>query len=244
MLSTATIGAISLNLSTILYFTYYLPQLLHNQRGEQLRGLSLSFHHLIMLDYLFDLVYGFALDLPWQYKLVSLTGVACLSIQQKQLHRIWQKKSLSSPALLLVFAACFALYLLPLKTSSYLLLGHSVYVLNIAYQLPQIINNYKKKNVALSLSLSYLCLLLLTSCFDILSAVCLKFPLPSIIDACATAILGLVLTYQCLEAKMAHREANDPLYERDNPSLDTSSATVKRLLAKKRLKVQTRKLVV
>lgn len=236
MINTALIGSISLNLSTVFYFTYYLPQLIHNQRGEHLRGLSLWFHHLIMLDYLFDLIYGFSLDLPWQYKLVSLTGVACLSIQQKQLYRIWGKKSLSDLSLLLAFALAFAFYLLPLNVGCYLLLGHAMYVFNIAYQLPQIRANYKNKGVASCLSLSYLSLQLLTSFFDILSAICLKFPLPSVIDAFATSILGLVLIYQCLAAKRTNQEANDPLFESQAPANMPPSRTLKEFITNRRQK--------
>ena len=78
-------GSVSLNISFILYLIHYLPQLIHNQRDGQIKQLSLSFHYLLLLCYLADLNYGFGLNLPWQYRLVSAFGLACLLIQHYQL---------------------------------------------------------------------------------------------------------------------------------------------------------------
>ena len=200
MINPSLIGAISLNISTVLYFTCYLPQLVHNQRGEKLQGLSLSFHYILFVDYLLDLVYGFALDLPWQYKLVSLTGVIFLVIQQKQLYQLRQKSCLSNKYLLLLFLICFAIYLLPLSLSGYLAIGYLVHALNIAFYLPQIKNNFKMRSAALSLSLSFLSLHLLSVLLDNLNAWCLNWPLPSKIGALTTSLLSLILLCQWLYA--------------------------------------------
>ena len=83
------IGNIALNISLFFYLTHYLPQLYRNATEGKMKGLSLGFHHLLLASYLFDLIYGFGMKMPWQYKMVTLIGLACMLIQHWQLMRVY-----------------------------------------------------------------------------------------------------------------------------------------------------------
>lgn len=194
----ALIGAFSLNVSLVLYFTSYLPQLRHNQKGQDLKHLSLPFHFMLLTDYLLDLLYGFSLDLPWQYKLVSWTGLLYLMIQHRQLFKLHKKNILSNEVLLLMLSVIIGLYFMSLKESVYLLIGWMVQIFNIGFYFPQIIKNLRNQKAARSLSISFLSLHLLSVTLDNISAWCLNWPMPSKVGAAMVSLLTITLFIQRL----------------------------------------------
>lgn len=83
-----TIGNAVLNLAFILYLIHYFPQLLTNRKNSNLEHLSLHFHGMLSVCYFSDLAYGLGMNMPWQYRCVSMIGSACLLIQHGQLLNI------------------------------------------------------------------------------------------------------------------------------------------------------------
>lgn len=194
------IGQITLNISLVLYLSNYIPQLRHNRDQHRLQGLSLSFHFLLLNCFLFDLIYGIALNLPWQYVMVSSVGLFYLFIQQTQLYALYKKSYLSPRFLILLIALISLLLLLPFSQSFYLGIGYLVQTLNILFYLPQIIKNYRF-NQGLSLSLSFLLMHTVLITLDNASAWLLNWPLPSRIGAFIGLLLSLILFSQWLIAK-------------------------------------------
>jgi len=85
MITTAMIGAISLNISFVLYLLVYLPQVFHNRKPNHIPSLSLGMHFILYTSYCLDLFYGFSRDLQWQYKTVSVVSLTLLIIQHLQI---------------------------------------------------------------------------------------------------------------------------------------------------------------
>ena len=80
-----TLGNFCLNISLLLYFLLYIPQIYHNCRYRQFNNLSLGFHTLFLLAALADMVYGFGRITQWQYRLISIVTLICIMIQHVQL---------------------------------------------------------------------------------------------------------------------------------------------------------------
>lgn len=83
--SVMLLGEITLNLSCVLYFFFYLPQLWHNLKYQCIDELSLSFHALLFISATADLFYGFGRIIQWQYCLISVVLFVCLLFQHAQL---------------------------------------------------------------------------------------------------------------------------------------------------------------
>ncbi len=199
-MSYSTIGAISLNISFLLYVIHYFPQLIHNQRDGQLQQLSLNFHYLLGFCYLADLNYGYGLGLPWQYRLVSWVGVLCLIIQHFQLTKIYKHlrsfKWVSCLLALMTGMTFYALYT-EFSPSYYSAMGYLAHVTGLFFFLPQIIKNYRQP-AALSLSINFLLLDWICYFCDNVSAWSLAWPLPSKIGAFVGLILLSILILQWL----------------------------------------------
>src|SRR3990167_9795020 len=82
-----SVGYITLNLSFILYLIFFVPQLFHNARHSRIQQLSLGMHYVFCTAYLMDLAYGFGRDMQWQYKTVTIVGLASLTVQHFQIYR-------------------------------------------------------------------------------------------------------------------------------------------------------------
>jgi uncharacterized protein with PQ loop repeat len=176
------IGNIALNISVITYLLYFLPQLLHNNKNNT-QHLSWGLHILYIGGMCADLVYGFGNHLAFQYKLVSITGLVCLAVQHTQLLR--SKDNRLSMTLLAVLLVCLAI--IPLMFN--IKLSHAQYnIIGMASQfcwwtafIPQIIKNYRTKNSD-ALSSIFIALTISCSILDLIAAVCLHWPYPSIIS--------------------------------------------------------------
>ena len=192
------IAKITLNLSMILYLIHYIPQLWHNQKAQQLSGLSSYFHGLLFLGGLTDLIYGFGLSMPWQYKLVSFSSVSCLFIQHCQLKKIISRIHFIKITLVLVciFFAGISLFFINEKNKlPFELFGYLSQACAITCTFPQIIKNMLSLS-AMSLSLFYLILDLICSVCDNISAAILAWPLPSKLGALFSVLTCVFLIYQ------------------------------------------------
>ena len=206
MISTAAIASLSLNLSLVIYLTNYIPQLLHNHRSTHISNLSSYFHALLFISYFADLLYGFGCQLPWQYKLVSISGVFYLYFQHRQLKPFLDSRVLLWTNIILFFLmALFIIFYVIDKSFLFTLFGYIAEAAGVACALPQIIKNIGTA-AALSLSASYLGLKLISEICDNISAHLLSWPLPSKIGAAISMILCLVMIHQLYRARILHSQ--------------------------------------
>ena len=79
------IGNIALNISFAIYLVLYLPQVIYNFRRRSTAGLSFLMHIILIIGYIADMMYGFGRHMQLQYRLVSIIGLVCLSVQHIQI---------------------------------------------------------------------------------------------------------------------------------------------------------------
>jgi uncharacterized protein with PQ loop repeat len=201
-MSITTIGTISLNIAFILYLGIYLPQILHNRNQSNLKQLSLNTHYLLYLGYVLDLMYGFTLHLPWQYKTVSIVGLSLLLLQHLQIiQSSWLQKNshaLANHVLCLLVTFFIVLYFFIHKQMIFsetttLGLGFVSRICFLLYLLPQVIKNRISKSCN-ALSLLFIYLNLGLSILDMIAAWCLNWGWPNKLASPFSVILmGLLL---------------------------------------------------
>lgn len=188
------IGQASLDLSTLLYTIFFLPQLFHNAkrrrlsrlRGQALPSVSWALHICYITGTAADLLYGFGEGMPWQYRLVSLSFLTALIVQHIQLRPIERDKQ-KILAYIKLSLCCLSITLIAIllllchaKPKVLLVAGFiSTGGVWLAF-LPQLIRNARLKD-GRALSQGFILLTLLTAALDMLSAICLHWPLPSLI---------------------------------------------------------------
>lgn len=179
------IGEISLSIAFLLYLIYFFPQLWHNHEQEGTLHLSPWLQLLYIIGYCTDWLYGHAANLQWQYRCVTLVGLACLVYQQWQLKPKNSKEMvpyfLFTGAAVVLITASFLFSLLPIEylPSSSWVGMISLACFSVAFT-PQLIHNYHIKNGA---AISHQFILLTVSCatLDFIAAFCLDWPLPSLV---------------------------------------------------------------
>lgn len=186
----------------ILYLIMYFPQLIHNKNGR-LVDLSLHFHNLLVFYYITDLIYGFGLLMPWQYRLVSIIGLICLIIQHIQLRRIHHNNryfiySTYGLCLFGIFGFISVLHQFP--RNFFIDLGYVSQAVALFYRFPQIYKNIGSV-AALSLSMGYLTLTFFCAMCDNVSAWFLHWPTPSKLGAIIGILLSGTLIIQWFLAK-------------------------------------------
>ncbi len=199
---TEYIGQICLNIALVLYLIHFLPQLMHNRCVNYRAQISLHFHGLLSIAYLSDLTFAFGMNMPWQYCLVSSTGVLCLLIQHFQLKKEAQQKTLflSYQIIISLFLLLFfATLLLKLPSSFFLLMGYVTQAAIWTYTLPQIRKNYISKQ-GRGLNNLYLGMNLACYGLDVVASMALNWPLPAKLGAlfglgCATILMSQMRFY-------------------------------------------------
>lgn len=197
----ALMGQISLNVSFLLYMIVYIPQLWHNRKPEHIAELSLSLHILLYVSFVFDLLYGFAAGMPWQYKAVDIVGCILISIQHWQLTSFFIKEKLFSQNIINTFFFLFLLGSLfyfswmPNDADTVVFLGTVSRGLGLVYCIPQIIKNQYLRS-AQAMSLFYMYLNLLLAFLDSVSAWCLDWGWPNKIASPITILVMLILLLQ------------------------------------------------
>jgi hypothetical protein len=166
--------------------------------------LSLGMHYLLLFGYFFDLLYGLAYPLQWQYQAVSLIGLILLGVQHIQLMRLFLLKQRVIYLLMhgiVLFGVGVGLGYFWIEThcvftrTTTLVLGSIAQGSFLVVGLPQIIkNNRLKSGVALSAFYLYLslCLVLL----DLTSAFCLGWGLPNKIATILSLMMKSILLGQ------------------------------------------------
>lgn len=198
------ISTVTLNASLILYFCFYIPQIIHNRALDHIKNFSIIMHLFMYVAYLSDLVYGFSLHLPWQYRAVSIVGLTLIILQHLQLIRYFclVRHWIRVYAFLLgLFTTLvFLLYFLQsyqelLSTKTSLFFGALSQLCFLLYNLPQLLKNYAlKSTVAMSTTFIYLNLLL--SLFDTISAWCLNWGWPNQLGSPFISVLMCIALIQ------------------------------------------------
>lgn len=198
------IGNISLNISFVLYLIVYIPQLIHNQTVANIAQLSFGLHLLLFSSYSFDLLYGFASQLPWQYKTVSTVGLLLVTVQHIQLIKFFVNKQLLlrvTLSILLIILNCIAIYYFFIIRHSVLdynntfIVGTAARICGLIYCFPQIIKNSISKS-ANAISLKYIYLNLVLALLDTCSSWCLNWGWPNKLAAPCNAVIMLMMLYQ------------------------------------------------
>jgi len=210
-LSLHTLGEISLNISTGIYFIWFLPQLILTFKSRVISHLSLGMHTILVIGYSADLMYGFGQHLPIQYKLVSMVGLILLIIEHYQFwaYKKWQEKDkivFNALTLFFIFLFFYAIYTLILRTHSpqfYNWIGASSWICWLFFMFPQIWKNFLHQSVE-GVSIPSVSLAILSNVGDIISAFCLAFAWPNKIGSCIILLPKFILLMQCLCHTKSH----------------------------------------
>lgn len=198
-----SIGEISVNASLLIYFIWFVPQLVLNAKRRDTEGLSMLMHALLCVGYSADLMYGFGRHMQWQYRAVTVIGLISLTIQHYQfgrygLHSHREKGSYIAISLIFIGLFCYAIYNIDATHRSkqfYDLAGVVSSTCWFTYMLPQIIKNFMNKSTK-GLSMQFVVLSLLLSVCDIISAWTLGWDYPSKIGAPLTLVKKSILLGQ------------------------------------------------
>ena len=192
------IGNIALNISFLVYLVLYLPQVIHNLRRGSTQGLSFIMHTILVVGYLADLMYGFGRDMQWQYRIVDIAGLICLTIQHVQIgyYEKLNKHYISVTVILLGFLG-YVLYAMThaLPTYIYDHAGVIAWGTGVVYTLPQMWKNYRFASV-MGVSTLFVIFDILCSSCDTISAWCLDWDYPSKFGSPMECVLGIFLLVQ------------------------------------------------
>ena len=186
------LGHASLNISAAVYMLYFIPQLLRNAKrrrlarisGLQLPTVSWGLQLCYVIGASADLLYGFGLHLPWQYCAVSLSVMLSLCVQQYQLRPMLGKDY--RPYIMLcavcggAVATCMLLFLCYPRHSILIIAGILSTACYWVAFVPQLVRNFILKNGA-ALSCIFIALTMTTAVLDMISALCLHWPWPSLV---------------------------------------------------------------
>lgn len=198
-----TIGEISLNISTAIYFIWFIPQLKLTFQRKSTQGLSLCMHGLLLSGYLADLMYGFGTQMPIQYRLVTISGLFYLGIEHLQFWLYGLKGTIEKWTFLAfnIFFILFFLYALASITIIketrffYDMAGMVSNFCWLTFFVPQILKNYQKKSTE-GLSVYFVVLSVFTTICDMTSTFALNYDWPSQLGVPVTLIKKLILLYQ------------------------------------------------
>ncbi len=190
------IGQLSLSISFIFYCIYFFPQIWHNRKSENAAKISYWLQLIYVLGYSTDWLYGAAAHLQWQYRLVTLIGLVFLCYQQWQMRSNKYSYLLTLSAVTLMIVLSLTLSFLPIKE---LLpvneLGTISMLCAIFSFAPQLVRNYKQKN-GQAISHVFIAFTLICAVLDMISAIYLHWPWPSLVSPPALFVLHIACWIQ------------------------------------------------
>ena len=197
------LGQISLNISMSIYLIWFLPQVFLNFKRKDTEGLSLGMHGILSIGYLCDLIYGWGLSMPLQYRLVTWIGLFSLAIQHYQigrygLHKINQKYGFIFLNIFYFLLLIFVFWALKFSAHARYFYDQIGMVSNICwltYMLPQIIKNFINKST-IGLSPYFVAIAIFLNLCDSTSAWALDWDYPSKIGAPVAWFENLILLGQ------------------------------------------------
>ncbi len=204
-MSAHLIGEITLSISSIIYFIWFLPQIYLNFQRKSIHGFSLWMHGLLLLGYTADLLYGFGRHMQWQYRAVTIVGLFCLLIQHAQFFRYgcktitekWNFGVLTSLFFVGIIYAIVNFVFLHHSKQYYDFSGFVSDLCWMTYVLPQIIKNFREHSTE-GLSVWFVMLSVILSMLDITSTLALHWDWPSVLSEGITLLKKTVLVFQMI----------------------------------------------
>ncbi len=199
-----TLGMMSLNIAFVLYLFVFIPQIHHNRKLSHLKHLSPFMHWVLYTGVWFDLFYGFANDLQWQYKAVSIVSLFILSIQHIQLSRLFYAERDGSKLLvnglltITMVGSIFYFFLVQqqaLSTRSILIVGFISRVCYQMYTLPQIFKNMRS-HIGDAVSREFLLINMTLLVLDTISAWSLDWGWPAKLSPPLSLFMMMILFFQ------------------------------------------------
>ncbi|MDP3561213.1 MAG: PQ-loop repeat-containing protein [Legionellaceae bacterium] len=213
----AEIGSTTMNISFALYFIVYIPQILHNQKPQNIAQLSLWLHFLLYISCFFDLLYGVTNRLPWQYQIVSTVTLTLVSIQHLQLINYFMHQQRALLVSILTAVLIFNLALLycffklahgVLDTKIVFVIGVIARLFGIVYCLPQLMKNNVLK-AANGMSTYFIYLNLSLALLDTISSWCLDWGWPNKIAAPINIVIMLSILWQTKKYDCLHKKTEE-----------------------------------
>lgn len=208
------VGNVSLNLCSFLYLILLVPQVIHNQKAENIAGLSLWLHFLLYISYSTDMVYGIADEMPLQYRVVSIVGLLLVMMQHIQLVKFHIKKRMYflinlCLSFIILHAVLYYYFFSKLahgmvSSDTILILGIVARGCEIIYCVPQIFKNRLAKSAG-AVSKYFIYVNLLLSILDTLSAWCLDWEWPNKVVAPLSICVMLVILLQYQKYASKHK---------------------------------------
>ncbi len=198
-----SLGQITLNVSSLMYVFFYLPQVIHNQKKQHLSGLCRWTHLILYFGYCLDFIYGLGYQLPWQYLVGSGVGCILLTIQHFQL--IGHFKQADEQGRLLVFygisflpVLIFIWFIKNNSPFSATCIAHIGYAAQFAFAvafLPQILR-FKRSSSIQAINIYTLILWLVLAILDCISAWQLEWGWPYKLGSGLIVLLTTILLSQ------------------------------------------------
>ena len=198
-----TLGEITLSISTLVYFIWFVPQIVLNFKRKSTAGFSLWMHGLLLIGYTADLLYGFGRHMQWQYRMVTIVGLCFLFIEHLQIARYDCRTKAQKYNFIALTAIVISLLIYAVLNFTWLHHGKRYY--NIAgfisdlcwmtYIIPQIVKNYRLKSTA-GLSHWFVYLSIILSGLDITSTFALHWAWPSVLSESITVVKKAILIFQ------------------------------------------------
>ncbi|EKD77091.1 MAG: putative membrane protein [uncultured bacterium] len=197
------IGEITLSISSIIYFIWFLPQIVLNFKRKSTDGLSLWMHGLLLLGYSADLLYGFGRHMQWQYRAVTMVGLICLFVQHCQFARYGLKTKIARDNFIFLSVLVFIVFSYAMLNFTLLHHGKQYYdiaglvsdVCWMTYLFPQIIKNWREKSTQ-GLSVWFVILSIVLGFLDMTSALSLHWDFPSIANSSIGLLKKAILIFQ------------------------------------------------
>ena len=198
-----TLGEITLSISTVVYFFWFVPQIILNYERKSTKGFSLWMHGLLLIGYTADLLYGFGRHMQWQYRMVTIVGLCFLLIEHCQIARYdcqtrsqkWQFSILSITVIVLLIYAVLNFTWFHHGNRYYNIAGFISDMCWMTYIIPQLIKNYQRKSTD-GLSHWFVYLSIVLSGLDITSTLALHWAWPSLLSEAITLLKKSILIFQ------------------------------------------------
>jgi hypothetical protein len=174
--------------------------------------LSLGMHFLLILAYIFDLFYGYAMHLQWQYRLVSWVGLGCLMVQHWQFIRYFFHERLRvwlgiQLLMMLIFMLLLCDFFLvktaELSQQECLMLGYGARICFILCALPQVLKSHRYESLS-AISLHYIYLNMSVISLDFISAWCLDWGWPNKLGGVPMILLMFYLLKKTRSSSYRH----------------------------------------
>lgn len=198
-----SLGQLTLTISSTIYLIWFIPQIILNFKRKDTEGLSLLMHAILCFGYLTDLIYGFGLNMQWQYRAVTIAGLCSLAVQHYQfgrygLHRLNQKLTYHALTLLCSIVFSFAIYVINFGQYSQRFYDHIGIFSNacgLAFMLPQIIKNFNNQSTV-GLSPYFVMIAIFLNVCDSISAWTLNWDYPSKVAPFISMMGNIILLSQ------------------------------------------------